>query len=254
MCPSISGFSLRQRRWQTRQICIDNSTRSIEMRRYPDGWQHIASSEFWYLFQFCFLHWMDLRFWCQTVIYHCRISTLNEHQIYHNERLSMRNHRGNCNRFKMQPTICKKQFITLMTLTPPITLSMYSDKRIEKRTKPQLFQIYQLKEITYDVCVCCSNWFIFRFITRSSDEVLHIISNILEALQRARTSLVIPKKKPIDELMKSRNMVSLIVNFIEMTNLIQENMKILTIFYFHFVLFSFLGHSRNPWYPIYQTI
>lgn len=42
---------------------------------------------------------------------------------------------------------------------------------------------------------------------RSSDEVLHIISNILEAVQRARTSLVIPKKKPIDELMKSRNMV-----------------------------------------------
>ncbi|XP_055323435.1 protein rogdi-like isoform X1 [Sitodiplosis mosellana] len=47
---------------------------------------------------------------------------------------------------------------------------------------------------------------------KSSDEVLHIISNILEALQRARTSLVIPKKKPIDELMKSRNMKSLVPN------------------------------------------
>lgn len=43
---------------------------------------------------------------------------------------------------------------------------------------------------------------------RSSDEVLHILGNILAALQRGRTSLVIPKKKPIDELMKSRNMVS----------------------------------------------
>lgn len=43
---------------------------------------------------------------------------------------------------------------------------------------------------------------------RSSDEVLHILGNILGALQRGRTSLVIPKKKPIDELMKSRNMVS----------------------------------------------
>lgn len=42
---------------------------------------------------------------------------------------------------------------------------------------------------------------------RSSDEVLHILGNILAALQRGRTSLVIPKKKPIDELMKSRNMV-----------------------------------------------
>lgn len=43
--------------------------------------------------------------------------------------------------------------------------------------------------------------------SRSSDEVLHILSNILGALQRGRTALVIPKKKPIDELMKSRNMV-----------------------------------------------
>lgn len=42
---------------------------------------------------------------------------------------------------------------------------------------------------------------------RSSDEVLHILGNILAALQRGRTSLVTPKKKPIDELMKSRNMV-----------------------------------------------
>lgn len=43
--------------------------------------------------------------------------------------------------------------------------------------------------------------------SRSSDEVLHVLCNILGALQRGRTSLVIPKKKPIDELMKSRNMV-----------------------------------------------
>lgn len=43
---------------------------------------------------------------------------------------------------------------------------------------------------------------------RTSDEVLHVVANILEALQRGRTSLVIPKKKPIDELMKGRNMVN----------------------------------------------
>lgn len=51
--------------------------------------------------------------------------------------------------------------------------------------------------------------FLFKFFSnsRSSDEVLHILGNILGALQRGRTSLVIPKKKPIDELMKSRNMV-----------------------------------------------
>lgn len=49
--------------------------------------------------------------------------------------------------------------------------------------------------------------FIFLLSNRTSDEVLHILGNILAALQRGRTSLVIPKKKPIDELMKSRNMV-----------------------------------------------
>lgn len=49
-----------------------------------------------------------------------------------------------------------------------------------------------------------SIWYCYR----SSDEVLHILGNILGALQRGRTSLVIPKKKPIDELMKSRNMVN----------------------------------------------
>lgn len=46
-----------------------------------------------------------------------------------------------------------------------------------------------------------------EFHCRTSDEVLHVLGNILGALQRGRTSLVIPKKKPIDELMKSRNMV-----------------------------------------------
>lgn len=50
---------------------------------------------------------------------------------------------------------------------------------------------------------------------KSSEEVLHILSNILGALQRGRTSLVVPKKKPIDELMKSRNMKSLSPNLPE---------------------------------------
>lgn len=50
---------------------------------------------------------------------------------------------------------------------------------------------------------------------KSSEEVLHILSNILNALQRGRTSLLVPKKKPIDELMKSRNMKSLSPNLPE---------------------------------------
>ncbi|GAB0088446.1 ROGDI [Sergentomyia squamirostris] len=50
---------------------------------------------------------------------------------------------------------------------------------------------------------------------KTSDEVLHVLGNILGALQRGRTSLVIPKKKSIDELMKSRNMKSLSPNLPE---------------------------------------
>lgn len=53
------------------------------------------------------------------------------------------------------------------------------------------------------------------FSFRSSAEVLHTLNNILGALQRGRTSLVVPKKKPIDELMKSRNMKSLTPNLPE---------------------------------------
>uniref|UniRef100_A0A336MQA1 CSON004994 protein n=1 Tax=Culicoides sonorensis TaxID=179676 RepID=A0A336MQA1_CULSO len=50
---------------------------------------------------------------------------------------------------------------------------------------------------------------------KSSDEVMHILKLILNALQRGRTALVVPRKKPIDELMKSRNMKSLSPNLPE---------------------------------------
>lgn len=44
---------------------------------------------------------------------------------------------------------------------------------------------------------------------KSSDEVLHILGNILDSLQRGRTSLIVPRKKTMDDLQKSRNMKSL---------------------------------------------
>ncbi|XP_026472168.1 protein rogdi-like [Ctenocephalides felis] len=50
---------------------------------------------------------------------------------------------------------------------------------------------------------------------RSSEEIMHILGNILGALQRGRTSLIVPKKRAIDELMKSRNMKSLSPNLPE---------------------------------------
>ncbi|XP_063974360.1 protein rogdi isoform X2 [Diachasmimorpha longicaudata] len=50
---------------------------------------------------------------------------------------------------------------------------------------------------------------------KTSDEVMHILGNILGCLQRSRTSLIVPKKKAIDDLIKSRNMKSLNPNLAE---------------------------------------
>lgn len=83
--------------------------------------------------------------------------------------------------------ICDGNFITVVKMSASIGLCSICHSFIWKSGKNKTFR--------------------FLFFCRSSDEVLHILSNILGALQRGRTSLVIPKKKPIDELMKSRNMV-----------------------------------------------
>lgn len=46
------------------------------------------------------------------------------------------------------------------------------------------------------------------YVFTSSEEVLHILGKVLGALQRGRSSLIVPRKRTIDDLMKSRNMVS----------------------------------------------
>ena len=53
------------------------------------------------------------------------------------------------------------------------------------------------------------------YVFKSSEEVLHLVTLILNALQRGRTALIVPRKKPIDELMKSRNMKALSPNLPE---------------------------------------
>ncbi|XP_014259060.1 protein rogdi [Cimex lectularius] len=50
---------------------------------------------------------------------------------------------------------------------------------------------------------------------QSSEEVLHILGNILGCLQRGRTSLILPRKRTVDDLMKSRNMKCLVPNLPE---------------------------------------
>ncbi|XP_071443747.1 protein rogdi [Hetaerina americana] len=53
------------------------------------------------------------------------------------------------------------------------------------------------------------------YVFRSSEEVLHTLGNILGCLQRGRSSLIVPRKKTIDDLMNSRNMKSLVPNLPE---------------------------------------
>ncbi|XP_034948380.1 protein rogdi isoform X2 [Chelonus insularis] len=54
-----------------------------------------------------------------------------------------------------------------------------------------------------------------HYLFKTSDEVMHVLGNILGCLQRSRTSLIVPKKKTIDDLIKSRNMKSLNPNLPE---------------------------------------
>lgn len=122
------------------------------------------------------------------MIFRILASRFKRHKIYRKEPPSIRNRLGNFSKYKMLPIICRKQFITLMMST---ALIISSNNRQYWRPNS------------------CLKWFLCVFF-RSSDEVLHIITNILDAVQRARISLVIPKKKPIQELIKSRNMVSFI--------------------------------------------
>lgn len=51
-----------------------------------------------------------------------------------------------------------------------------------------------------------------QYCFKTSDEVMHILGNILGCLQRSRTSLIVPKKKTIDDLIQSRNMVNNLIN------------------------------------------
>lgn len=46
-----------------------------------------------------------------------------------------------------------------------------------------------------------------HYLFKTSEEVMHVLGNILGCLQRSRTSLIVPRKKTIDDLIKSRNMV-----------------------------------------------
>lgn len=56
---------------------------------------------------------------------------------------------------------------------------------------------------------------------KTSDEVMHILGNILGCLQRSRTSLIVPRKKDLEELTKSHNMVSLYYRYFSFFQLLR---------------------------------
>lgn len=80
----------------------------------------------------------------------------------------------------------------------------------------------------------------------SSDEVLHVLGKVLSALQRGRSSLIIPRKKTIDDLMKSRNMVRKIYNK-GGKHVRQKELKKGTVIFIFFPSFF-----RNYWHQIFQ--
>lgn len=53
----------------------------------------------------------------------------------------------------------------------------------------------------------------YEFDFSSSEEVLHILAKILGCLQRGRTCLIVPRKKPMDEIIKSGNMVNILIHW-----------------------------------------
>jgi len=83
--------------------------------------------------------------------------------------------------------------------------------QIEKIDKETIFKY--LNFIFYIIIFFLNIW-LYLYISivinlySSSEEVLHILRNLLGCLQRGRTSLIVPRKRTIDDLIKSRNMVS----------------------------------------------
>jgi len=79
--------------------------------------------------------------------------------------------------------------------------------QIEKIDKETIFKYLNFIFLFFFKYVALSIY-IFVDLYSSSEEVLHILRNLLGCLQRGRTSLIVPRKRTIDDLIKSRNMVS----------------------------------------------
>lgn len=78
-----------------------------------------------------------------------------------------------------------------------------------------------------------------HYLFKTSDEVMHVLGNILGCLQRSRTSLIVPRKKTIDDLIKSRNMVrDLSYSIINILALLSMAVKL-------FFLFTEISQSKS---------
>lgn len=52
---------------------------------------------------------------------------------------------------------------------------------------------------------------LYKITYRSSEEVLHMLGSILNCLQRGRTILLVPRKRTMEDLMNSKNMVCFVI-------------------------------------------
>ena len=71
--------------------------------------------------------------------------------------------------------------------------------------------------------------------------IFQTINNVMSSLQKGRNSLIVPKKRTIEELQKSRNMVNLYINFDECLNV--------AFIFFNFFFKNFIQKSIQPALP-----
>ncbi|CAG2117901.1 unnamed protein product, partial [Medioppia subpectinata] len=90
-----------------------------------------------------------------------------------------------------------------------------------------------------------------KFDFRSAQEVIEMVNNIMSCLQRGRNSLIVPKKRTIEELQSSRNMQSLqppLPNDLAVSFYIQSHKLVCAVY--HMLKDS---HSGQLKFDIYQA-
>jgi hypothetical protein len=89
-----------------------------------------------------------------------------------------------------------------------------------------------------------------KFDFKSAEEIIEMINNVMSCLQRGRNSLIVPKKRTIEELQTSRNMKSLqppLPNDLALSFYIQSHKLVCAVYHMH------KDHSGQLKFDIFQA-